>query len=99
MRGALCDILTLVDDGDSVSVVYQRRQSAQIVLIGQFFVRDLDEADSQRVGLVVDVLEFLQCFIRFSALWLICNGISVSQTILLGHCATLTTRHSCVEEK
>jgi hypothetical protein len=77
MRGARTqyDILTLVDDGDSVSVVYQRRQSAQIVLVSQFFVRDLDEADSQRVGLVVDVLEFLQCFIRFSALWLICNGI------------------------
>jgi hypothetical protein len=88
-------LLTLINDGDSVSVVDQSRQCAQIVLLGQLFVCNLDEADSQRVGLVVDVLEFLQCFIRFSALWLICNSIQQVKNIVFWDLGRLLAAHVC----
>lgn len=50
----------LEQDGDLAAIVDERRQTAQIVLVGQRRIVDLHKADAQLVGLVVDVLQLLQ---------------------------------------
>lgn len=51
---------TFIDDRRLMAIVDQYRQIAQIVFIGQCLVVDLDEADAQLIGLIVDILQFLQ---------------------------------------
>lgn len=51
---------TFIDDWCLMPIVDQYRQIAQIVFIGQCLVVDLDKTDAQLIGLVVDILQFLQ---------------------------------------
>lgn len=62
---------TFVYDRSLVAVVDQCWQIAQIVLVSERLVVYLHESDAQLVGLVVDVLQFLQGLGALAALLLV----------------------------
>lgn len=65
-------MLTLINDRNLVSVVDQYWKRAEIVLIRELLVRDFYETDTQLVGFVVDVLQFLKSLETLFAVWLVC---------------------------
>lgn len=54
-----------------MAVIDQLWQNAQIVLIGQFLVVDLNESNVQLIRLIVNVLQLLQSFLALFALRLV----------------------------
>lgn len=64
---------TLINDWNLMAVVDELWQCAQIVLSRQLLVVDLDETDFQLIRLVVNVFQFLQCFLALFALGFVCK--------------------------
>lgn len=84
---------TLEQDGNLPPIVHQRGQTAQIVLVGQRGIVDLHETDAQLIGLVIDVLQLLQCLgaaLAFRLVWSLvvcvcmCGDECVGMCVLYG---------------
>jgi predicted phosphodiesterase len=72
-------------------VVYQSWQISKTVLLGQFLIVDLHEADAELVCLIIDVFQLLQgfgAFLAFRFVWNIVKYLLNSREglmLLFGH--------------
>lgn len=64
-----------------MSVVDQNRKLSEIVLLGESFVCNLDESDTQLIGLVIDVLQFLKGLCALLTVRFVCPILNQDETL------------------